>query len=117
SYIATANAIHYCGATPIFVDVEAGGCNIDPHMVEAAITPRSKAILCVHQMGMPCDLAALVAISERHGLPLIEDAACASGSQIRWQDEWEPIGRTRGAIACFSFHPRKVITTGDGGML
>jgi perosamine synthetase len=117
SYIATANAIHYCGATPIFVDIEAGGCNIDPHMVEAAITPRSKAILCVHQMGMPCDLAALVAISERHGLPLIEDAACASGSQIRWQDEWEPIGRTRGAIACFSFHPRKVITTGDGGML
>jgi perosamine synthetase len=117
SYVATANAIRYCGAEPVFVDVEPVTRNIDPMLVEQAITPRTRAILCVHQMGMPCDLGELVKISERHGLPLIEDAACAAGSEFRWQGTWEQIGRPRGAIACFSFHPRKVMSTGDGGML
>ena len=117
SYIATANAVRYCGATPIFVDIEPGTFNIDPTLVEAAVTARTRAILCVHQMGMPCDLAAVLAIAGKHGLKVIEDAACAVGSEIVWQGAWERIGRTRGDIACFSFHPRKVMSTGDGGML
>ena len=117
SFIATANAIVYCRATPVFVDIGRSGFNIDPALVEAAITPRTRAILCVHQLGMPCDLAAITAIGARYGIPVIEDAACAIGSEIEWQGDWQKIGRPRGDIACFSFHPRKVITTGDGGML
>jgi len=117
SFIATANAIVYCRAKPVFVDIGEGGFNIDPELVEAAITPRTRAILCVHQLGMPCDLATLVAIGRRHGIPIIEDAACAIGSEIEWDGAWQKIGRPHGDIACFSFHPRKVITTGDGGML
>jgi dTDP-4-amino-4,6-dideoxygalactose transaminase len=117
SFIATANAVRYCGAAPVFVDIEPLTYNIDPDRIEAAITPRTRAILPVHQMGLPCDLPAILAIADRHGLPVVEDAACAIGSAIRIRDRWEPIGRPHGTIACFSFHPRKVITTGDGGML
>jgi perosamine synthetase len=117
SFIATANAIRYCGATPIFVDIDRDTYNIDPERVAEAVTPRTRAVLAVHQIGMPCDLRALLAICESHGIPLIEDAACAAGSEIRINGNWESIGRPRGAVACFSFHPRKVITTGDGGML
>jgi dTDP-4-amino-4,6-dideoxygalactose transaminase len=68
-------------------------------------------------MGMPCDLTALVALAKRHGIILIEDAACAAGSQIHVDERWDRIGKPHGDIACFSFHPRKVITTGEGGML
>jgi len=117
SYIATANAVRYCDATPVFVDIEPRGYNIDPSLIEDAITERTRAILCVHQIGMPCDLARIVSIGRRHGIPVIEDAACAIGSEIRWHGEWQRIGRPHGDIACFSFHPRKVISTGDGGML
>jgi perosamine synthetase len=117
SFIATANAVRYCGATPVFVDIESQGYNIDPALIEPAITPRTKAILCVHQLGMPCDLEAIVAIGRRRGIPVIEDAACAIGSEILWNGRWEKIGKPHSDIACFSFHPRKVITTGDGGML
>jgi perosamine synthetase len=117
SFIATANAIRYIGATPVFSDIASGGYNLDPSGVEAAMTPRTRAILCVHQLGMPCDLEAIVAIGRRHGIPVIEDAACAIGSEISWKGRWEPIGRPHGDVACFSFHPRKVITTGDGGMI
>ncbi|MGN6551982.1 MAG: DegT/DnrJ/EryC1/StrS family aminotransferase [Pararhizobium sp.] len=117
SFIATANAIRYCGGTPVFVDIEADGYNIDPSLIEAAITPATKAILCVDQLGMPCDLQAIAAVGRRHGLAVIEDAACASGSEIRVGDRWQRIGGPHADIACFSFHPRKVITTGDGGML
>lgn len=117
SFIATANAIRYCGATPVFVDIEADGFNIDPALIEPAITTRTRAILCVHQLGMPCDLARIVEIGKRHGIPVVEDAACAIGSEILWNGQWEKIGKPHGDIACFSFHPRKVITTGDGGML
>ncbi|HUO55291.1 MAG TPA: aminotransferase class I/II-fold pyridoxal phosphate-dependent enzyme, partial [Rhodoblastus sp.] len=102
SFIATANCVRYCGATPVFVDIDLDTYNIDPERAAEAITPRTRAILAVHQMGMPCDLQALVALCERHGLALIEDAACAAGSEIRVGDEWERIGRPRGAIACFS---------------
>lgn len=117
SFIATANSIRYCGATPVFVDIQPETFNIDPALIEAAITERTRAILCVHQVGMPCDLAAINAIARRHGLPVVEDAACASGSEIFWNGRWERIGRPHGDVACFSFHPRKLLTTGDGGML
>jgi perosamine synthetase len=117
SFIATANSIRYCGATPVFVDIDPATYNIDPARVAEAITPRTRAMLAIHQMGMPCDLPALLAVARREGIALVEDAACAAGSEIRTDGQWEPIGRPRGEIACFSFHPRKVITTGDGGML
>jgi perosamine synthetase len=117
SFIATANSIRYVNATPVFVDIEPDTFNIDPALIEPAITERTRAILVVHQIGMPCDLAKIVPIAKRHGLPLIEDAACAIGSEIRRNGEWEKIGRPHGDVACFSFHPRKVISTGDGGMI
>lgn len=117
SFIATANAIRYCGATPVFVDIGVDSFNIDPDRIAAAITPRTRVILCVHQLGMPCDLQRIMEISRRHGLTVVEDAACATGSEIFWNGQWERIGRPHADIACFSFHPRKVVTTGDGGML
>jgi len=117
SFVATANCIRYVGGTPVFVDIDPETCNIDPARVEEAITPSTRAILAVHQMGMPCDLLALAALAKKHGLFLIEDAACAAGSQIRIEEQWDWIGKPHGQIACFSFHPRKVITTGEGGML
>lgn len=118
SYVATANAIRHCGAIPVFVDIGERGPNIDPDLVEASIGPKTKAILCVHQMGMPCDVHRLAEIASRHGLPLIEDAACAAGSEIRSvSGRFEAIGRPHGDIACFSFHPRKILTTGEGGMI
>lgn len=117
SFIATANAVRYCDGVPVFVDIEADGYNIDASLIEAAITPRTKAILCVHQLGMPCDLRSIVEIGKRLQIPVIEDAACATGSEILWDGRWEKIGKAHGDIACFSFHPRKVVTTGDGGML
>jgi perosamine synthetase len=117
SFIATANAIRYCGAKPVFVDIEQGGYNIDPALIEAAITPKTRAVICVHQIGMPCNLEAIVAIAGAHGIPVIEDAACGIGSEINWKGRWEPIGAPHGDIACFSFHPRKIMNTGDGGMI
>jgi dTDP-4-amino-4,6-dideoxygalactose transaminase len=117
SFIATANAVRYCGALPVFVDVELDTFNIDVRLVEAACSPRTKALLVVHQLGLPCHLAALVPLAQRLALPIVEDAACAIGSEIQWQDEWQRIGRPHGDVACFSFHPRKLLSTGDGGML
>jgi dTDP-4-amino-4,6-dideoxygalactose transaminase len=117
SFIATANAIRYCGATPVFVDVELDTFNIDPAQIESAVTSRTKAVLCVHQLGMPCDIHAIRGIASRRHVPVIEDAACAIGSEVNVDDSWERIGRPHGDIACFSFHPRKLLSTGDGGML
>ena len=117
SFIATANAVRYLGAMPVFADIERHGYNLDPAAIEKAITPRTRAILCVHQLGMPCRLDEIVDIGRRYHLPVIEDAACAIGSEVFRDDEWQRIGRPHGDVACFSFHPRKVITTGDGGML
>lgn len=117
SFIASANSIRYCGATPVFVDIDPATYNLDPACVADAITERTRAILVVHQMGMPCDLALLTALAERHGIAIIEDAACAIGSQIKIGGKWDLIGKPHGTMACFSFHPRKVITTGEGGML
>jgi perosamine synthetase len=117
SFIATANAIRYCDAIPVFVDIEPRTFNIDPAPLWRAISPRTRAILCVHQLGMPCDLKRVIDVARAHKLPVIEDAACAIGSEILWNGAWERIGRPHGDIACFSFHPRKLVTTGDGGML
>ena len=117
SYIATANSVRYCGAEPVFVDVDPATHNMDPALIEAAITPKTKAVLLVHQMGLPADLASIVAVARKHNLPVIEDAACAIGSEILWDGQWEKIGRVRGDVAVFSFHPRKIMSTGDGGML
>ncbi len=117
SFIASANSIRYCGAIPVFVDIQPDTFNMDPTLIERVITPKTKAILCVHQMGMPCDLASILTIAHRHNLPVIEDAACALGSEVLWDGRWEKIGKPHGDAACFSFHPRKLLTTGDGGMI
>jgi perosamine synthetase len=117
SYIATANAVRHCGAVPVFVDVDARTFNIDAALIDAAVTPRTRALMVVHQMGMPCDMPALLAAAKRHHLPLVEDAACAIGSEMLVHGEWERIGKPHGDVACFSFHPRKVVSTGDGGMI
>jgi dTDP-4-amino-4,6-dideoxygalactose transaminase len=117
SFIATANAVVASGARPVFVDVQASSFGMDPEALERAITPRTKAILCVHQIGFPCDLPSILAVAARRGLPVVEDAACAIGSEVRVGGALEAIGKPHGVMACFSFHPRKVVTTGDGGML
>lgn len=112
SYIATSNSILYCGARPVFAEVEPGTYNIDIGHVRGLITPKTRAVLLVHQMGMPADIDAYSELCEKAGLVLIEDAACAIGSAYK--------GNRIGShtdLACFSFHPRKVITTGDGGMI
>lgn len=115
SFIATANAIVTVGAKPVFADIEADTYGLDPRAVAAALSPRTKAILAVHQIGMPCDLAGIAAIAGN--VPIVEDAACAIGSEIEWRGRFERIGRPHGIIACFSLHPRKIVTTGDGGMI
>lgn len=117
SYIATANSVKYCGATPVFVDIDPSTRNMDPELIAPAITDKTRAILVVHQMGMPCDLTAIVAIARAHNLKVIEDAACAAGSEVLWDGAWEKVGRVRGDAAVFSFHPRKILSTGDGGMI
>lgn len=117
SFIATANSVSYCGAKPVFVDIDPITFNMDPALIEQAITDSTRAILCIHQMGMPCDLEAIIEIGRRHQLVVIEDAACAIGSEVRVGGRREKIGKPHGDVACFSFHPRKVITTGDGGMI
>ncbi|MBZ8134444.1 DegT/DnrJ/EryC1/StrS family aminotransferase [Afifella sp. IM 167] len=117
TFIASANAIRQCGAVPVFVDIEEDGFNIDPIAMERAITPSTRALLVVHQMGMPCDMAAVIEAARRHEIAVIEDAACAIGSQIEVDGSWQPVGRPIGDIVCFSFHPRKVLAIGDGGMI
>ena len=117
SFIATANAIRYCGARPVFVDIDPRTFNLDPGQLEAAISPRTRAIMPVHQIGLPCDMESILQIAASRGLPVIEDAACAIGSEINLNGHWDRIGKPHGTIACFSFHPRKIITTGDGGMI
>lgn len=112
SFIATANAVWHCGATPVFADVDPLTYNLDPADVERRLTPRTKAVMPVHQVGLPADMDRFLALGERHGLAIVEDAACAIGALHRGR----PIG-SLGPLACFSFHPRKVITCGEGGMV
>lgn len=117
SFIATANSVRYCGAVPVFADVEPETFNLDPSKLQALVGPRTKAIMCVHQSGMPCDVTAIIDVARRHSLPVIEDAAMGIGTEIFAEGRWERIGKPHGDIACFSFHPRKLLTTGDGGMI
>lgn len=110
--MATANAVHHAGAEPVFADIDPRTYNLDPESAEAAITPQTKAILLVHQIGLPGDSDAFRAITEKHGLALIEDGACTLGGTYK--------GRRVGGLGsptAFSFHPRKMITTAEGGMI
>src|SRR5260370_1536674 len=113
SFIGTANCIRYVGGHPVFVDIDGQTYNMDPERVEAAITPRTRAILAVHQAGLPAHLNELSAIAARHNIVLIEDAACAIGAEYRGKK----LGAPHSLMACFSFHPRKILTTGEGGMI
>lgn len=115
SFVATANAIVARGARPVWADIDLATYNLDPSLVEEKITSRTKALLPVDQLGLPCDLEPLLDLAQARGLVLIQDAACALGSLYQGR----PVGgRTApGGCACFSFHPRKVITTGEGGLL
>jgi len=111
SYIATANSIKYVGAKPVFAEVNED-YNLDLNDVKKRITKKTKAILLVHQIGMPADIDSFRTLCNEKGIMLIEDAACAIGSQYKGTK----IG-FHSDLVCFSFHPRKVITTGDGGMI
>lgn len=112
SFAATANAVSLTGATPIFVDIESDYFSIDPSAVEAAITPRTKAIMPVHLYGHPSDLAALKAIADKHGLQIYEDAAQAHAASV----DGIPVGAW-GVAASFSFYPTKNMMSGEGGMI
>lgn len=112
SFIATANAVRYVGATPVFAEIDSKTYNLDPVDAERRITERTKAIMVVHQIGLPADIDAFIEIGQKRNVKIFEDAACALGSQ--YKDK--PIG-AHTELACFSFHPRKVICTGDGGMI
>ncbi|MCE1203791.1 MAG: DegT/DnrJ/EryC1/StrS family aminotransferase [Holophagaceae bacterium] len=112
TYVASANAVTYTGARPVLVDSEPVTWTVDPRHVEAAITPRTKAIMAVHLYGHPAPMAALLDIGRRHGIPVIEDAAEAHGAKVE--------GRTVGGLgfaATFSFYGNKILTTGEGGMV
>jgi perosamine synthetase len=113
SFIATANAVMHAGATPVFADVDERTFNLSAASVEAVLTPRTRAVLVVHQIGMPADLRDLVELARRRNLVLLEDAACAVGSSYAGT----AIGKPFGTAVAFSFHPRKVLTTGEGGMI
>jgi len=122
SFISTANSIQFCQAEPIFVDIDPNTFNMSVQALSDCLDSVDKkvsAILVVHQMGMPADLEKILSISKKHNIPVVEDAACAIGSEISTNGgkEWEKIGKPMGDVACFSFHPRKVITTGEGGMI
>jgi perosamine synthetase len=117
SFIATANAIRHCGALPVFVDIRLDDLNMDPALIEAAITPKTAAIMLVHQLGMPARSAEIAAIAKRRGLPLVEDSACAIGSETLDGNQWRRIGAPFDKLSCFSLHPRKLLSTGDGGMI
>jgi dTDP-4-amino-4,6-dideoxygalactose transaminase len=112
SFIATANAVRYTGAMPVFADVDAATGNLTAATVAPVLSPATKAVLVVHQAGLPADLDELRALCEPRGVALVEDAACAAGSTYRGR----PVG-TGSLIATWSFHPRKIITTGEGGMI
>ena len=137
SFIASANAIKYCGAEPLFIDIDPATYNISYKLLKQCLEEdcevhngeifyrnhqdgklrRVSAIEVVHQMGMPCDFNNILPLAGKYNIPIVEDAACAIGSEIKINNKWERIGKPHGDIACFSFHPRKVITTGDGGMI
>jgi dTDP-4-amino-4,6-dideoxygalactose transaminase len=111
TFIASANAVLFAGAKPVFVDIDERTYNIDPGLIEAAVTPRTKAILPVHIFGNPCDMEAITEIAARHGLVVIEDACQAHGASVAGQK----VGTF--GTGCFSFYPTKNITTAEGGII
>src|SRR3972149_6872416 len=121
SWVATANVIELCGAQPVFVDIQPDTFNMDPErlaeslgrlMATAETARRVKAILPVHTFGQMADMTAITKIAEQYGVPVIEDAACSLGA--KWEERQ---AGSWGVMGCFSFHPRKAITTGEGGAL
>jgi dTDP-4-amino-4,6-dideoxygalactose transaminase len=112
SFIATTNAPRYVGANPVFADVDAATGNLTRESIEAVLTPSTRAVILVHQGGVPADTNTIRALCEPRGIVVIDDAACAAGSTYRGR----PVA-ARAAVAAWSFHPRKLITTGEGGMI
>lgn len=112
TFIASVNVIRHCGATPVFVDIDADTWNLDPAHLERLVTPRTKLVLPVDQIGLPCDIDAVNVIAGRHGLGVVDDAACAVGSRNRDR----PVG-SLAPVSVFSLHARKLVTTGEGGMI
>lgn len=112
TFVATANAVTYCGARPVFVDSEPTTWNMDTRCIEAQITPRTKGIIVVHLFGHPADMDAILSIASRHGLFVVEDAAQAHGAQYKGRR----VG-SLGDVATFSFFGNKIISTGEGGMV
>lgn len=133
SFIATANSVRMCGAEPVFVDIDLETYNMSPQVLKDFIEKKCffrnkklfyrkkpvKAVLVVHQMGLPADLSRILPLAKKYYLKVVEDAACSIGSEISFNKgkTFEKIGRPHSDMACFSFHPRKIITTGEGGML
>jgi dTDP-4-amino-4,6-dideoxygalactose transaminase len=112
TWVATANVVEYQGARPIFCDVDLSTFNLDVRQLDSLKTPRTVGVLPVHLFGLCADMPAVLAFAQRHGLWVVEDAACAFGASYRGQH-----AGTFGEMGCFSFHPRKSITTGEGGMV
>lgn len=112
TWIATPNCVEYMGARPVFVDVDLRTFNIDPAQIERHITPRTRGIIPVHLFGLAAEMDTILELAQRHGLWVVEDAACGFDSWYQGRH----VG-TFGELGCFSFHPRKAITTGEGGMI
>jgi perosamine synthetase len=110
TWVTSAHSAEYVGAKPIFVDIDLTTFNIDPRALEAAITPRTRAIIAVHLFGLAAPMDEIKAIAKKHNVAVIEDAACAIGTTYKGI----PVGGI-GDVGCFSFHPRKAVTTGEGG--
>jgi perosamine synthetase len=109
TWVTSAHSVEYVGAKPVFVDIDLATFNMDPIALEAAITPRTKAIVAVHLFGLAAPMDEIMAIAELRGIAVIEDAACAIGTTYKGR----PVGAI-GDVGCFSFHPRKAVTTGEG---
>ena len=112
TFVATANAVRYTGADPVLVDIDLGTFAIDPELAARAVTERTRALIPVHMFGLPADMDPLLALAEEHDLAVVEDAACGLGGFYKNKH-----AGTMGDAGCLSFHPRKSITTGEGGMV
>ncbi|MGH8643131.1 MAG: DegT/DnrJ/EryC1/StrS family aminotransferase [Gammaproteobacteria bacterium] len=112
TWVTSAHCAEYVGARAVFADIDQDTYNLDPDALQAAITPRTRAIVAVHLFGLAANMDPIMGIARKHGLAVIEDAACAIGTSYKSR----PVGGI-GDISCFSFHPRKVVTTGEGGMV
>lgn len=118
SFIATANSVRYTGADPVFVDIDIDTYNMSAYDLEKTVEVKQvDAVLVVHQMGMPAELDAIFKVCSKRSIPVIEDSACAIGSEVLFGGEWRRVGNPVSKFSCYSFHPRKVVTTGEGGMI